>query len=71
MESEQIQAELESCDFNLKTLNDISKDIYGSVEADTILKNFLLMCMGNFGILSGFPQVFQMDLIVDAIGSRP
>jgi len=61
MESEQIQAELESCDFNLKTLNDISKDIYGSVEADTILKNFLLMCMGNFGILSGFTLLLDVD----------
>jgi len=61
MESEQIQAELASCDFNLKTLNDISKDVYGSVEIDTILKNFLLMCMGNFGILSGFIQLLDVD----------
>jgi len=61
MESEQIQADLESCDFNLKTLNDISKDIYGSVEIDTIVKNFLLMCMGNFGILSGFALLLDVD----------
>ena len=59
--SERIQAELETCDFNLKTLNDISKDIYGSVQTDTILKNFLLMCMGNFGILSGFILLLDID----------
>ncbi len=59
--SERIQSELEACDFNLKTLNDISKDIYGSVEIDTILKNFLLMCMGNFGILSGFILLLDVD----------
>jgi len=61
LESKSIQAELEACDFNLKTLNDISKDIYGSVEIDTILKNFLLMCMGNFGILNGFTLLLEVD----------
>jgi len=61
MESQRIQAELEVCDFNLKTLNEISKDIYGSVEIDTLMKNFLLMCMGNFGILSGFILLLDVD----------
>ena len=61
IESESIQAELEACDFNLKTLNDVSKDIYGSVETDTIMKNFLLMCMGNFGVLSGFILLLDVD----------
>ena len=54
MGSERVQDELAACEFHLKTLNDISKDIYGSVETDTIMKNFLLMSMGNFGILKGF-----------------
>jgi len=54
MESERVREELDACEFHLKTLNDISKDIYGSVETDTIMKNFLLMSMGNFGILKGF-----------------
>ncbi|MEN8247023.1 MAG: adenylate/guanylate cyclase domain-containing protein [Thermodesulfobacteriota bacterium] len=61
LESKRIQAELEACNFNLKTLNDISKDIYGSVETDTILKNFLLMCMGNFGIFNGFTLLLEVD----------
>ena len=56
-----MQAELQACDFNLKTLNDISKDIYGSVEIAPLLKNFLLMCMGNFGILSGFILLLDVD----------
>jgi class 3 adenylate cyclase len=54
MKSERFQNKLDACEFHLKTLNDISKDIYGSVETDTILKNFLLMSMGNFGIIKGF-----------------
>jgi len=61
IDSARIQTELETCDFNLKTLNDISKDIYGSVETSTILKNFLLMCMGNFGILNGFVLLMDGD----------
>jgi len=60
-ESQRIQSELEACDFNLKTLNDISRDIYGSVETEAILKNFLLMCMGNFGVLNGFVLLTGSD----------
>ncbi len=40
--------------FNLKTLYDVSKDIYGTVESETIIRNFLLMTMGNFGVMDGF-----------------
>ena len=49
-----VQAELDLRVFNLKTLNDVSKDIYGSVESETIIRNFLLMTMGNFGVMQGF-----------------
>jgi class 3 adenylate cyclase len=52
---------LEACDFNLKTLNDISKDIYGNVDTASILKNFLLMCMGNFGLLNGVVQLMEVN----------
>jgi len=61
IKSEQIQTELEACDFNLKTLNDISKDIYGNVDTPSILKNFLLMCMGNFGLLNGVVQLMEVN----------
>ena len=57
LESENVQSELAICDFNLKTLNDISRDIYGIVDTDTILKNFLLMFMGNLGLLGGFAML--------------
>lgn len=53
-EAEKIQAELDLRVFNLKTLNDVSKDIYGSVESETIIRNFLLMTMGNFGVMQAF-----------------
>ena len=53
-EAEHVQGELDRRVFHLKTLYDVSKDIYGSVETDTILRNFLLMTMGNFGVMEGF-----------------
>ena len=53
-EAEHVQAELDRRVFHLKTLYDVSKDIYGSVETKTILRNFLLMIMGNFGVMEGF-----------------
>ena len=53
-QAEEMRAELDRRIFHLKTLYDVSKDIYGSVETQTILKNFLLMSMGNFGVDTGF-----------------
>jgi len=53
-QAEEVRAELDRRIFHLKTLYDVSKDIYGSVETQTILKNFLLMSMGNFGVDTGF-----------------
>jgi len=53
-QSENIQTELDRRIFYLKTLYDVSKDIFSSVESETILRNFLLMAMGNFGVTEGF-----------------
>ncbi len=53
-QAENVQAELDLRAFNLKTLYDVSKDIYGTVESETIIRNFLLMTMGNFGAMDGF-----------------
>ena len=39
---------------HLRTLYDVSKDLFGSIEFETVLKNFLLMTMGNFGVSDGF-----------------
>ena len=53
-QAENIQAELDLRVFNLKTLYDVSNDLYSSVESETIIRNFLLMAMGNFGVAEGF-----------------
>jgi class 3 adenylate cyclase len=52
--SAHVQNELDRRIFYLKTLYDVSKDIFSSVESETILRNFLLMAMGNFGVTEGF-----------------
>ncbi len=65
-QAENIQAELDLRVFNLKTLNDVSKDIYGSVESETIIRNFLLMTMGNFGVMQGF--ILLLDEPANEIG---
>jgi len=49
-----VQTELDRRVFYLKTLYDVSKDIFSSVESETILRSFLLMAMGNFGVTGGF-----------------
>jgi len=58
-EADEIQTELDRRVFYLKTLYDVSKDIYSSVETETILRSFLLMSMGNFGVMEGL--VVLMD----------
>ena len=58
-EAENVQADLDRRVFHLKTLYDVSKDIYSSVESEAILRNFLLMTMGNFGVMEGF--IILMD----------
>ncbi len=58
-QAENVQAELDLRAFNLKTLYDVSKDIYSSVESETIIRNFLLMTMGNFGVMDGFVLLFD------------
>ena len=61
-EAENVQADLDRRVFHLKTLYDVSKDIYGSVETETILRNFLLMTMGNFGVREGFVSLMDVSL---------
>ncbi len=45
--------ELDRRVYHLKTLNDISRDIFSTVEFETIINHFLLMIMGNFGVMQG------------------
>ncbi len=58
--SERIQRELDQRVFQLRTLYDVSRDIFASVESEKILRNFLLMTMGNFGVIEGF--ILTMDM---------
>lgn len=43
--------------FHLKPLYDVSREMLGLVEVKGILKNFLMMTMGNFGVIEGFVLV--------------
>ena len=52
--SEHVQVELDRRVFHLKTLYDVGKDIFATVDFEGILKNFFLMTMGNFGVMYGF-----------------
>ena len=60
LQAENIQTELDRRVYYLKTLYDVSRDIFGSVHYETILKNFLMMTMGNFGVAEGF--ILTVDL---------
>ena len=58
--AERVQEELERQLFHLKTLYDVSRELLGSVEVEQILKNFLMMTTGNFGVLDGFVLTQEM-----------
>ena len=49
-----LRDELDRRLFNLKTLYDVSHELLGLADVNQILKTFLLMTMGNFGVLHGF-----------------
>jgi signal transduction histidine kinase len=57
--SETAQSELDLRLFHLKTLYDVSRELLGIVDVQLILKNFLLMTLGNFGVAEGF--IFTHD----------
>jgi signal transduction histidine kinase len=52
--AEEVQAELDKQLFHLKTLYDVSHELLGLTDVRMILRNFLLMTMGNFGTAQGF-----------------
>ena len=57
---ENYRDEIEKCNYHLNSLFDISKDIFGILDAEMILKNSLLFVLGNFGVVEGF--VILLDL---------
>ena len=56
---EQVRAEIERCNYQLNTLFDIGKDIFGIMDVELILKNSLLFTLGNFGVVEGFIGLFD------------
>lgn len=60
-QAQNVQLELDRRIFNLKTLYDVSKDLFCSVESEAILRNFLLMVMGNFGVAEGVVVLCRDD----------
>ena len=57
---EQVREEVEKCNYQLNTLFDISKDIFGTLNIELILKNSLLFTLGNFGVIKGFIGLFDL-----------
>jgi serine phosphatase RsbU (regulator of sigma subunit) len=53
--------ELELRSYYLGTLFDISKDLFGTLDTACILQNFLLMTMGNFGVIEGFILIINLN----------
>lgn len=62
---EEVLGEVDRRVFHLKTLYDISKDIFATIDFEVVLKNFLLMTLGNFGVLEGF--ILILDTSTDEI----
>jgi len=55
-----LQDELDRRLFYLKTLYDVSRELIGAVDINTVIKNFLLMTLGNFGVIEGFILICDM-----------
>jgi class 3 adenylate cyclase len=53
--------ELDRRVYHLKTLNDISRDIFSTVEFEAITNHFLLMIMGNFGVMQGVVMMMSRE----------
>jgi len=56
---EQVREEIERCNYQLNTLFDIGKDIFGILDIELILKNSLLFTLGNFGVIEGFIGLYD------------
>jgi class 3 adenylate cyclase len=52
--SEEIRTELDRRVHHLRTLYDVSKELFGIIDSEGILRNFLMMTTGNFGVIEGF-----------------
>jgi len=49
-----VREELDRRLFHLKTLYDMSRELFGMLEVKAVLRKFLFITTGNFGVLEGF-----------------
>ena len=61
LNAEAAQDNLDIRSFQLKTLNDLSKELFESVDTETLVRKFLLATMGSFGVLKGFVLLEPLD----------
>lgn len=59
-QADQIQSELDRSIFHLRTLYEVSKEIYSNIDSEVIIQNFLLMTMGNYGVIQAFVAIVHM-----------
>jgi class 3 adenylate cyclase len=59
--SEDIQTELDRRVHYLRTLYDVSKELFGIIDSEGILRNFLMMTTGNFGVVEGFVSTLDIS----------
>lgn len=58
-QADSIQDEPDLRVMHLKTLQDVSRDIYSNIDTRTVLRNFLLLCMGYLGAIEGMIVLAQ------------
>jgi signal transduction histidine kinase len=62
--SEKEEADLSKSVFRLKTLCDVSHVLLEQGNIDSILRNFLLMTLGSFGVVEGFAFMYEEKALI-------
>jgi rhodanese-related sulfurtransferase/GAF domain-containing protein len=64
------QRELDKAFFHLRSLSDVSQELYGLENIEKISETFLLMTMGAFGVSHGFVLVIDTEALDGKVSSR-
>ncbi len=62
--NEAAESELSKKMFHLKTLCDVSHMLLDQGNIDSILRNFLLMMLGSFGVVEGFAFIYEEKALI-------
>ena len=62
--NEVTESELSKKMFHLKTLCDVSHMLLDQGNIDSILRNFLLMMLGSFGVVEGFAFIYEEKALI-------